>query len=535
MNVEGGILLSDAVGILRRRVGLCATVALGVVLATYWIAMALPNEYQSYATVLVEPQSVDPGLVAPGVPESNLNERLHLMTAQILSRPRLSEIIDDLGLYPDESDYLVREEVIDLMRSAVSVEPVIPEMDQATKGRRGELEINTFTISFKYRDPLLARDVAQRLANDFIQEHIDNRVTVSQKSLEFIGGELERLAESIQKVEAEIARVKEANPGRLPEDFQANQRRFERVLGDLAVARRSLALAQSDEDFYRSQVASAASLAAPNDDASPARRLELLKLALAEYEGRGFTDKHPDVVRTRIELEAVRKSIEEDQQQSADEGSQFSYMQQQSAAEARRAALRKQASAEEVARLENLATEIQQLLEATPAVAEQLDALQRQYEHLSASFQDFSNRRLEATVQAQLERRQLGEQFRVIEAAFVAPEPSSPNRILIIALGIFFGIALGGGVGVLAEAADTSVHSPRQLQSALRLPVLASIPRIVLESDRMRLRRRRLRMAAATAGIVLFSLTGGALTYLWVNGSPFGVAEETEDKAPKGG
>ena len=59
-------------------------------LGAYWLAMALPNEYSSYATVLVEPQAVSPQLVKAGVSSSDLNERLHLMTAQILSRPRLS-------------------------------------------------------------------------------------------------------------------------------------------------------------------------------------------------------------------------------------------------------------------------------------------------------------------------------------------------------------------------------------------------------------------------------------------------------------
>ena len=44
--------------------------------------------------------------------------------------------------------------------------------------------------------------MAQRLANDFIQTHIDARVRTSQKSLEFIEGELERSANSIREVEA---------------------------------------------------------------------------------------------------------------------------------------------------------------------------------------------------------------------------------------------------------------------------------------------------------------------------------------------
>ena len=125
MNVEGGIQLADLWSIARRRAKVMAATSVGIALAIYWVAMALPNQYESYATVLVTPQTVDPALVAAGVPESDLNNRLYLMTAEILSRGRLSKIISDLNLYADESQYMVREQIIDMMRESVDVEPVI--------------------------------------------------------------------------------------------------------------------------------------------------------------------------------------------------------------------------------------------------------------------------------------------------------------------------------------------------------------------------------------------------------------------------
>ncbi len=57
MNVEGGIQLADLWGIARRRAKLVAAMSIGIALAFYWIAMALPNQYQSYASVLVTPQT----------------------------------------------------------------------------------------------------------------------------------------------------------------------------------------------------------------------------------------------------------------------------------------------------------------------------------------------------------------------------------------------------------------------------------------------------------------------------------------------
>jgi polysaccharide chain length determinant protein (PEP-CTERM system associated) len=518
MNVEGGIQLGDLWSIARRRVKAVGATVLGVALAAYWLAMALPNQYESFATVLVTPQSVAPELVAAGVPESDLNSRLYLMTAQILSRGRLSRIIDDLRLYPDESQYMVREEIIDLMRGKVTVAPVLPELDRGGGRRNRDEEINQFRIAFTDRDAVIAMQVAQQLANDFIEQHIETRISLSQKSLEFIEDELGRLADRIREVEAKVSAVKAENPGRLPEDMVATQRRLERLMTDMAYAQRARAESTSDEAFFRSQVNNAP---AASGEATPENRLKMLELMIAEFKAKGFTDKHPDVVKAKLEKEQLREAIAREGIASAESGDQsLTFSQQSAEAERRRATLRRGSAEAEIERLQLGIDDLQNMLAGTPAVAEALDGLEREYRHLFDSFQDFSNRHLEATVQAQLERRQLGEQFRVLEAAFVAPKPSSPNRVLILILGLFFAIGVGVAVGILLESADESVHSARQLQVATGIPVLASIPKILLEADFAALRRSRIRAVFGTIAVVFLALAGGAANYVWINGTP---------------
>jgi hypothetical protein len=100
----------------------------------------------------------------------------------------------------------------------------------------------------------------------------------------------------------------------------------------------------------------------------------------------------------------------------------------------------------------------------------------------------------------------------------VAPlAPDSPDRLLIIAMGIVLGVALGGMTGLLVESADTSFHGARQLQSALRIPVLAAIPTIALESDRIAARRRAMRRGILAVGLVGLVLGSSAFGYWWVN------------------
>jgi hypothetical protein len=192
---------------------------------------------------------------------------------------------------------------------------------------------------------------------------------------------------------------------------------------------------------------------------------------------------------------------------------------------------------QEIDRLQARAESFRTLLAETPRVAEQLDGLGRRYQSQLDSYQLYIRRQQEASVQADMERRQLGEQFRVLEAAFIAPQPSSPNRLLIVVLALFFAAALATGTAVMLEVTDASAHSARQLQGLMNLPVLASIPQIWLESDRILRRRKLVRQALASAALVMFVLVGGAANYAWVNGMP-GFVEDLlseDEKTPASG
>ncbi len=528
MNVESGFQIADLKGVVRRRAKLVFATWLVVSLASYWLAMALPNEYESSATVLVEPQSVDEELIRAGVARSDLNRRLGLMAAKIMSRPRLSRIIDDLSLYREESNYLERQEIINLMRDQVKVEPVIPELEQDRQTLRTNFEIDRFKIHFRDHNAEVARNVAQRLANDFIEEHISNRVEVSQKSLEFIDAELVRLAESIRAIESRVAEIKAANPGRLPEDMVANQRQLERLMTAVSYARRDASTARSDEAFFHSQSATARELLGGNTLDRRGRetrvdRKQSLNLLLTDMRSRGYTEKHPDIVKTQAELATLEDQIEA----SKSDERPGSLAEHGAEAEAERARLRRLHAEAEIELLRSKEEELLRLLGEAPRVAEQLDGLDRQYQHIFESYQDFSNRRHQASVQADLERRQLGEQFRVLEQAFIATEASSPNRVVIILVGVLFGLAMGGAAGIVMEAADPTVHDARQLQASLNIPVLAAIPEIWLESDRLRKRRSTFRQSFATAALVVLALVGGAANYVWVNGTSGDEQEES--------
>ncbi len=517
---EQTLQLGDLRGVLRRRGRTMVIIAGASLLLAIFLAAVWPNSYVAFTTLLIEPQTISKRLVDPGVEQGEMTNRLHLMTMQILSRSRLSRVIDELGLYSDLADKMTREEVIERMRSRIWVAPVLPELATAEPSRRNQpLEINTFQLFFRHGDAAMAAAVANRLSNDFIDEHIRERVQVSGDTAEFIENELGRLAGRLREVEGQIAQVKAENSGSLPENRINNETLLTRLLDALREAKRGLAEAQSDEAFYRQQAVVVRS-SEQNERGnvvgkavSPALRMQELEMTLGEFRARGYTDKHPDVVVAQTELEELRARANSDDP----ENSAMSTAEQQTRGLAERAEMRAKTEEQEVERLQGEVDNVQERLARAPRVAEQLDVLMREYASLSESFQDYSNKRVEATVAANMERRQKGEQFRVLEAAVTPPEPDSPNRPLIIGLGLLLGLALAGTTALVQEATDSSYHGARTLQERLRIPVLASIPGILLDSDRLARRHQRVRdltVATAVSGAVLVASIAG---YVYVN------------------
>ncbi|MEN8183518.1 MAG: GNVR domain-containing protein [Myxococcota bacterium] len=518
MDVNEGIQFEDLSGTLRRHRSLILWVTGIVFGAAIFVASVLPNEYVAEATLMVEPQTISEHLVGTSQGGTDLTQRLNLMATEILSRSRLSRIIDDLELYPEASKEMTREEVIELMRDHILVLPVLPELE--VEDPRDQV-VDTFQIVYRADNPRVAADVTNRLASDFREEHIKTRTRTSGETSEFLEAELGRLATRIAEVEERVAAVKSQNSGSLPEDLVHNQVLRQRTFDQLREAERDRAEAESDAAFYRQQSLSAPTLVDPRVT-SPEQKLQTLELRIAEYRSLGFTDKHPDIIATKQEIEQLRAGLSGPQQEPEgdEEAPPRSVAQQNAEGEEQRATLRIRATEGDIARLKEQIALADARLAATPRVAERLDALSREYEHLYTSYQQFSAKRLEAAVSANIERQVKGERFRVLESAVANPTPASPNRPLIVVMGLLVGLAMGSGLALARETMDSSFHAPRRLQAALQIPVLAAIPEILLDQDRVRQRRRRMRTAALASALAMLVLAGSSVGYVVVNGVP---------------
>jgi len=105
-----------------------------------------------------------------------------------------------------------------------------------------------------------------------------------------------------------------------------------------------------------------------------------------------------------------------------------------------------------------------------------------------------------------MEQRHQGEKFRLLDAALPATAPSAPNRTRLMVVGLALSVGLAALAVVVAEHRDTSFHTLSSLRALVKVPILASIPSVVTENDRRRMRWRFWPISASVAVLLLVLL-----------------------------
>ena len=158
----------------------------------------------------------------------------------------------------------------------------------------------------------------------------------------------------------------------------------------------------------------------------------------------------------------------------------------------------------------------QQRVEAAPTRESELIELTRDYSTLQNSYTSLLSKKEDSQIAANLERRQIGEQFKVLDPARVPAAPFSPNRARFQLLGALLGLGLGAGLAALLEYRDTSPKTDQDIADAIGIPVLAMLP-IVTGPEELA-RTKRLRLLVAVSAVVLFALGSGGAALAWKMG-----------------
>jgi uncharacterized protein involved in exopolysaccharide biosynthesis len=120
----------------------------------------------------------------------------------------------------------------------------------------------------------------------------------------------------------------------------------------------------------------------------------------------------------------------------------------------------------------------QKRIEDTPRREQELLLLTRDYDLLRSNYQSLLDKKIQAQMAQSLERKQQGEQFKVLDPARLPERPIRPDAIKILLIGTFIGLVSGFGLAWFRESMDQSFYNVADLEDYLKLPVLAEIPNL---------------------------------------------------------
>jgi polysaccharide chain length determinant protein (PEP-CTERM system associated) len=472
-------------------------VAVGVAAWTWH----LKDVYRSETLIMVVPQRV-PESVVKSTQTTTVADRLQAITQQILSRTRLERIIEDLNLYADARKREIMEDIVEAMRTDIDVQPV--------KG-------DAFRVSYSSQDPRMAMRVTERLASLFIDESLRDREVLAEGTNQFLESQLEDARRQLVDVEKKLEEYRRRHDGQLPNQLEANlqgvhntEMQVQALVDSINRDKdRHLVLERAIADATAAEAVAPAPAVGTTGPQTSAQQLAAAQDALQALQLR-LKPEHPDIVRlkrTVAELQKLADAEASERPVSAEgapvlspEAIRRSRLED---AKAELAALDKQILTKtqtEKQLRENISI-YQRRIEATPTSESELTDLTRDYGTFQQSYTGLLAKKQDTQIAANLERRQIGEQFRILDAARLPARPDSPNRPRYYALGVLAGLGLGLALAGLLEYFDRRMRSETDVRAALNVPVLAMIP--LIHTSAAKERRPGPKKAGVAAALVL--------------------------------
>ncbi len=475
--------------LLRRRWWILLPVFLGWVIAwgTSWF---LATTYQSEALILVEQQKVPDQYVMPNI-TGNLQDRLQNITQQILSRTRLQATIDRFHLYSHTHAIvalLKPGDPIDEMRKDIKIDLV------ASPGRPGQF--SAFKIRYAAGSPQLAQKVNNELTSLFVDENLQAQRQLSEDTTAFLENQLADARAKMEQQEADVAAFKAKHLGDLPGQLESNVQILAGLQAQLQSTQHALDASKQQKIYLESMLQQYQSLRTSlgGTDAM-ADTLEGLRTRLDDLRTR-YTDNFPDVVALKDQI-AVREK--EDQQaeremasnqragnatnaidaavvEGVTHGLPTAMMQVQSQLRANQLEIQNDQQHEKD--LESQVAAYRSRLNMTPETEQELADISRGYEESKSNYNSLLQKQMQSQLATNLEQRQQGEQFRIIDPPSLPDKPSAPKRFRISLVGLALGLGLGMGLAAFLELTDVRVRQEKDLEGLVPARVLVGIPRL---------------------------------------------------------
>ena len=457
-------------------------VGLGVYLYT-------PKVYQATSLLSYQKQKISPNDMSPDL-ASRISDIVSTLTQIVISRTNLEQTISSLGLYQELRRELPMEDVIEIMRRHIVIQPM----------REGDI----FTISFSGSDPRNVVKVTNALAAKFIEENLKYRQERASETSEYTSDELLMAKEGMDRKENAMRDYKLKHYYEMPEQSESNvvrlislQEQYQATRESIQEMERTLVLVQDQLSNRKKFLKQAAMSALAEEGAADGgvQSLEAMKLKLERLRGK-YTEKHPEVKRMKKIVVKMEKEAAKHPASSAGKGSSlnsqvaFDSVIQQLEAQRKTVQISLGNTRQEMVQLKEKIAQYEKWVASAPIREAEWSSLTREYDQLKRHYDYLVSQDLQAKSMLNLERKQQGSQFKIEDPARFPEKPIKPNFMIIVGGAALIGLGLGAGLTLALDFFDTSFRNGDSLEPFLGVPLISSVPFIDIPIEQKRKSRK---------------------------------------------
>jgi polysaccharide chain length determinant protein (PEP-CTERM system associated) len=486
----------------------------GVALLGWVFILSMPDIYESRARVYVDTDSVLKPLLSGLAVNTEVTNRVGMMSRALMGRPNLERVARETDLYlraPTPAD----------------LERLVAQLGMTIKLDGGGAD-NTYTLRYTDGDPAMAQRVVRKLLDTFVEDTLGVKRADSDSAQKFIEGQIKDYEQKLREAEDRLAAFKQQNVGLMPgqsgdyySQLQTSQGALDELRAKFRLAtERSRELSKQIEGeeptFGLFTEGDGSDAASDGQIADYRRQLDTLLLQ--------YTDKHPRVQalkETIAELEAQKAAkskstrrggpVPRDLRSAATLALDINPVYQNLKMELSRVQVELAELRQQVSEREAQVTALRTRVNNVPETEAELTRLNRDYEVNKAQHTALLQRLESARLSERAENSTEQVRFRVIEPPSEPLLPIGPQRNLLMT-GVLM-VALGAGV-VLAfflNQLKPVFLSRGMLASITGLPVLGAISFAPPKNNISLFRRDPVLVAAAGAGLLFVYVLSVAL------------------------
>jgi polysaccharide chain length determinant protein (PEP-CTERM system associated) len=461
----------DYLTILKRRWWIVAIPAFVLPVLAVVATLYIPAQYVSQSSVQIGQQKVSNDLVKSIVTE-DISSRLASINQQIESRSSILPIVEKFNLYSDQK--LTMDDRIALARKNIDIQALGTGFAHANG-------IPGFTIAFTASDAHTAQLVCAEITSLFISANLQNQTDATAGSTDFITEQLNNAKTTLDDQDAKLAEFERKYFGMRPEDEAQNINILNSLNSQLEASTQELGRMEQDKSLMESMLASQAT--ASPASVSPQTQEQQLQGLLAQQSilTQRYSANYPDVIAINRQIADLRAKMAHPSSGQAYAAAPAATGGNDSVAvrdlRARISAndLAIQQKRSEQAQIDKQIHEYQARIQSTPQVEEEYKQLTRDTQTSQALYDNLSSKLKQAQMATDLQNRQEGETFSVLDPANLPDNPTFPKRRIFASGGLAGGLALGLLFVALLEYRDTALRTERDIWAFTQLPTLAVI------------------------------------------------------------